>query len=83
MSGPTQTQRAGPIGLDNSMPVAPADGNLAFVLQKVNDVVFEQRQVVPPAPNQVQVNIRQVSGVGGRQRRGAVCGWLLLPLCCC
>lgn len=54
-------QPRGPIGHDNSLQVPNADGNLSFVLQKVNQIEFEQRQVQKPLPNQVQVNIRQVS----------------------
>lgn len=54
-------QPRGPIGHDNSLQVPPADGNLSFVLQKVNHIEFEQRPVQKPLPDQVQVNIRQVS----------------------
>lgn len=61
----TETQPAQPIGRDNSIPVPPADKNLSFVLRAVDDIVFEQRPVVPPASTQVQVNVRQVSTIYG------------------
>jgi hypothetical protein len=54
------TKTAGPIGLDNSFPVDPAQGNLSLVLESVKNVSFQQKPVVPPGPGQVQVNIRQV-----------------------
>lgn len=60
MSANGNGQSAGPISLDNSLQVPPADGNLSFVLQKVDEIEFEQRPVKKPLANQVQVNIRQV-----------------------
>ncbi|UZJ52049.1 hypothetical protein CBS101457_001369 [Exobasidium rhododendri] len=54
----------GPIGLDNSIAVPPADGNLSLLLESVKNVSYQQKEVVPPLPGQVQVNIRQ-TGICG------------------
>jgi hypothetical protein len=59
------TLTAGPIGLDNSMQVDAAEGNLSLVLEAVKNVSFAQKPVIPPGPGQVQVNIRQ-TGICGR-----------------
>lgn len=53
------TETLGPIGLDNSLVVPPANGNLSLILESVKKVSFQQKPVVAPGPGQVQVNIRQ------------------------
>lgn len=54
------TKTLGPIGLDNSIHVDAAEGNLSLILNSVKDVSFAQKPVINPGPGQVQVNIRQV-----------------------
>lgn len=44
---------------NNSLETTPAEGNLSFVLQEIENVSFEERPIVAPKPGQVQVNIRQ------------------------
>ncbi|CAO1637453.1 unnamed protein product [Parajaminaea phylloscopi] len=53
-----------PLGRDNSLPVPKADGNLSFVLNKVDDITFEQRPRKELREGEVEVNIRQ-TGICG------------------
>lgn len=48
-----------PIGRDNSMPVPKAEGNTSFVLQKVGETKFEDRERKPLQDGEVEVNVRQ------------------------
>lgn len=49
----------GQVAPNNSLSTEPAEGNLSFVLQEIENVSFEERPIVAPKPGQVQVNIRQ------------------------
>lgn len=51
--------KAAPIGRDNSLQVPKADGNLSLMLNKVDDMAFEQRERKPLKEGEVEVNIRQ------------------------
>lgn len=63
--------KAQPVGRDNSLPVPKADGNLSFVLNKVDDISFEQRGRKELKEGEVEVNIRQ-TGAYGRVEVGTV-----------
>ncbi|CDU26023.1 probable xylitol dehydrogenase [Sporisorium scitamineum] len=49
----------GKVAPNNSLATEPAQGNLSFVLQEIENVSFEDRPIVAPKPGQVQVNVRQ------------------------
>jgi D-xylulose reductase len=50
---------------ENSIVSTPAaKGNLSFVLQKIDEISFEEREVKPLGPLDVQVNVRQ-TGICG------------------
>ncbi|KDN38275.1 putative xylitol dehydrogenase [Tilletiaria anomala UBC 951] len=49
---------------ENAIPTLPAKGNLSFVLEAVDKTSFQERPVKPPAPLEVQVNVRQ-TGICG------------------
>lgn len=51
--------KAQPTGRDNSIPMPKAQGNLSFVLKKVQDVAFEQKERKQLKEGEVEVNIRQ------------------------
>jgi hypothetical protein len=51
--------KASPIGRDNSLQVPKADGNLSLMLNKVDEMAFEQRERKPLKEGEVEVNIRQ------------------------
>lgn len=48
-----------PIGRDNSIPVPKATGNTSFVLKKVGETLFEDRERKPLREGEVEVNVRQ------------------------
>ena len=50
--------------MNNSLPTPPAQGNVSFVLRRVNDTVFEDRPVRPLRAGEVRVNVRQTGLCG-------------------
>ena len=48
-----------PIGRDNSIPVPKATGNTSFVLKKVGETLFEDRERKPLREGEVEINVRQ------------------------
>ncbi|CAO1617707.1 unnamed protein product [Sympodiomycopsis kandeliae] len=53
-----------PIGRDNSLPVPKATGNTSFVLKKVHETAFEDRERKALKEGEVEVNVRQ-TGICG------------------
>ena len=50
--------------MNNSLPTPPAQGNVSFVLRRVDDTVLEDRPVRPLRAGEVRVNVRQTGLCG-------------------